>query len=329
MKSKNASQYIIALTVIGCSLTLLAAMTFALSGYHWGSPRRTLNIDFHDATGIKLHTPVRYAGAVAGRVVEINYLPQSKKQSDQERNYAIRVLVHLDDTVPPLPSDIKASLSAETILGEKFVALSAGSSGASPLANGAVIQGKSLADFDSLMATLQTTAANANEILAKLNADYPVIITNANRLLTNADNFLSTSKGLVKDAQSAIADVRGTVQHLDQSVSGIVPQASNLLAEASIATTNLDRTIENTRGITIDIHEFLTNQFLANLDLNMRNLTSVLARVELASEYAKILAAKLAEKPSRLIWQMHTNKLPSEESIRRQSPAPVSPKAKK
>ena len=329
MKSKNGSQYLIALTVIGCSLVLLAALTFALSGYRWGTHRRTLNIQFEDATGIKLHSPVRYAGAIAGRVVEIRYMGPAERAPARERNYAVRVTVRLDDQVPPLPSNITAGLGSETILGEKFVALSAGNPDALPLADGAVIHGRSLSGIETLTESVQTTAATANDLLLKFNADYPALMGDVTRLLTNADNFLSDGRGLVKDAQGAIADVRTTLQRLDGTVAGIGPQASNLLAEATVATTNLQRMIENTRGITVDIHQFLTNQFLANLDQNMRNLTGVLARVELATEYAKILAARLAEKPSRLIWQVRPNKLPSEESIRQNPPAPSSPKAKK
>ena len=329
MKAKNGSQYLIALTVIGCSLALLAALTFALSGYHWGAHRRTLRIEFEDATGIKLHSPVRYAGAIAGRVVEIRYLDAAERAPTRERNYAVRVTVQLDDRVPPLPANITAGLGSETILGEKFVALSAGNPDALPLADGAVIHGRRLSGIETLTDSVQTTAATANELLLKFNADYPALMSNVTRLVTNADNFLSDGRSLVKDAQGAIADVRGTLQRLEGSVSGIPPQASNLLAEATIATTNLHRIIENTRGITTDIHQFLTNQFLANLDQNMRNLTGVLARVELATEYTKILAARLAEKPSRLIWQLRPAKLPSEETIRQNPPAPAAPKAKK
>ena len=71
------------------------------------------------------------------------------------------------------------------------------------------------------------------------------------------------------------------------------------------------------------MREFLTNQFLANLDQNMRSLTSLLARTEITMEYAKLLAARLAEKPSRVIWQMRPNSVPTEAEIRKTLPAPT------
>src|SRR6185503_7814896 len=104
-------------------------------------------------------------------------------------------------------------------------------------------------------------------------------------------------------------------------------QVSNLLAEATATVTNVNPTLDNTRAITADLREFLTNQFLANLDQNMRSLTSLLARTEITMEYAELLAARLAEKPSRVIWQGRTNPVPTEAEIRKTLPAPTPKRA--
>jgi phospholipid/cholesterol/gamma-HCH transport system substrate-binding protein len=328
MKTKNWSQYIIALSVIGCSLILLAALTIAISGQRWGTYGRKLEVEFKDATGIKLHSSVRYAGAVAGSVVAIRYLTPTEREQPGKRDLAVRVTIRMVRRVPPLPSDTKASISSETILGEKFIALSAGSPGVAPLPEGAIIQGQSLSGIEGLTATLEKTAATATEILQKFSGDYPELKTNLNRLLVSGDTLLTTATNLVNDARTAVADVRGTLHQVDETIGGVRPQVSNLLAEATSTVTNLNPTIDNTRAITAELHEFLTNEFLANLDQNMRNLTSVLARTEITMEYAKILAARLAEKPSRIIWQRRTNPVPSEAEIRQTLPAPKAPKPK-
>jgi phospholipid/cholesterol/gamma-HCH transport system substrate-binding protein len=329
MKTKNGSPYLIALSVIGCSLVLLAVLTFALTGYHWGGHRRSLEIEFADATGIKLHSSVRYAGAVAGTVVGIRYLQPAERAQPGKRNQAVRVTIGLNDELPPLPSDTKASLSSETMLGEKFIALSAGTPEAKPLANGAVIQGQSLSGIETLSIALERTADAATELLQRVNVDYPTLRMDLTRVLTNGDALLSAGNKLVSEAQGAVADVRGTLKRLDTNVAVVGPQANELLTEAAAAATNLNRTLENTRLITLQVQQFLTNQFLTNLDQNMKYLTSVLARIEITSEYAKILAGKLAEKPSRLVWQVRTNKLPSEEEIRQNRPSKTPPKKSK
>lgn len=321
MKPKNWSQYIVAGTVIGCSLVLLAALTIAISGERWGTRGRKLDIEFKDATGIKLHSAVRYAGAVAGTVVAIRYLDPAERDQPDRRDFAVRATIRLNEGVPPLPSDIRAGISSETILGEKFVALSAGSPDVAPLPDGAVIQGQSLSGIENLSQSLEKTATAATELLQQLNKDYPDLILHLTRLLASGETLLSTTTNLVNDARAAVADVRSAVQRLDQTVTDLGPDAGIFLTEAASATTNLNQTIDHTRAIAADVHVFLTNQFLANLDQNMRTLTNVLARTEITMEYAKILAARLAEKPSRLIWQMRTNPVPSEQAIRETLPA--------
>ena len=71
---RNLSDYFVALFVIACSVVLLAALTFALSGYRLKKPTRTLQINYEDVTGIKVNSEVRYAGAPAGRVIAMRHL---------------------------------------------------------------------------------------------------------------------------------------------------------------------------------------------------------------------------------------------------------------
>jgi ABC-type transporter Mla subunit MlaD len=257
---------LIAIIVIGCSLILLAALTVAISGQPWGARGRKLEIEFKDATSIKLHSPVRYAGAVAGSVAAIRYLTLAERKQPGKRDLAVRVTVRLDKGVPALPSDVTASISSETILGEKFVALSAGSPDVKPPPEGAVIEGQSLSGIETLTQTAEKTATAATAILQTLNGDYPELKTNLNRLLVSGDTLLVTATNLVNDAQTVMADVRGTLHQVEETVVGVRPQVSNLLTKATSVATNLDGTIDNTRAITAEVREFLTNQFLANLD---------------------------------------------------------------
>src|SRR5438552_15183070 len=104
MKSKSWSQYIIALSVIGCSLILLAALTVAITGQRWVAYGRKLEIEFKDATGIRLHSVVRYAGAVAGSVVAIRYLSPAEREQPGKGDAAVRITVRLNKSRPALPS---------------------------------------------------------------------------------------------------------------------------------------------------------------------------------------------------------------------------------
>src|SRR5881398_4275917 len=106
---KNLSDYLVALSVIICSIVLLAALTFALSGYRLRKPARTLQIQYEDVTGIKVHSEVRYAGAPAGRVIAMRHLSAKERESSANKRDAVRVTVSLDDGIPPLPADVAAT----------------------------------------------------------------------------------------------------------------------------------------------------------------------------------------------------------------------------
>src|SRR5262249_30066408 len=102
MKAQDRSNYIIGAGVVLCSAILLAALSFALTGYSGRAGERKITIDFHDATGITLHPPVRYGGKTAGTVADIRYLTAEERARAVDSENAVRVTVLLNDDVPPL-----------------------------------------------------------------------------------------------------------------------------------------------------------------------------------------------------------------------------------
>src|SRR5436190_3647309 len=122
---RNFSDYIVALSVILTSLVLLAALTIALSGYRLKKPTRTLQINYEDVTGIKVHSELRYAGAPAGRVIAMRHLTAKERESSPNKREAVWGTVNHDDGIPPLPADMVATLSSDTLIAPKLVALSA------------------------------------------------------------------------------------------------------------------------------------------------------------------------------------------------------------
>src|SRR4029434_11028253 len=116
---RNLSDYIVAISVIACSVVLLAALTIALSGYRLKKPTRTLQINYEDVTGVKVNSEVRYAGAPAGRVIAMRHLTAKEREASANEKDAVRVTVSLDEEIPPLPADITATLSSDTMLSPK------------------------------------------------------------------------------------------------------------------------------------------------------------------------------------------------------------------
>ncbi len=218
---RNFSDYLTALAVLLCSAVLLGALTFALSGFRFNEKGRTLEIDFPDITGIRRHSEVRYAGAPAGTVVAFRHLTAEERQKSNDPRNAVRVTVELADGVPELPNDVKVTLTSETMLSEKFVALSAGSPDVPRLANGAILQGKVGGSLDEVFAAVGPALDNVKELVASLE---PVI--------KKAGETLDSIKGGVNDAMPKISSVADSAKTMAESADALLKRTDKLVANS-------------------------------------------------------------------------------------------------
>jgi ABC-type transporter Mla subunit MlaD len=306
---KNFSDYLVAAGVVACSVVLLGALTFALSGWRNKEGGRTLEIDFPDVTGIRIHSELRYAGAPAGTVTavrllsekELNAAPEGKKAN------AVRVSVRLFDTVPELPVDVKASLASDTLLSEKFVSFSAGSADAAKLANGAILQGMRGGSFDDLLnsvgpilqsvdttlASLEPLVKTTTETVATLKTGIADVLPRINKVADSAGVAASTADNLLKRADKLIADNEGGIKT-------DLEELKNALSKLQDALKRVDGFVGN------------TDKELAG---RMQELSVILQNLKVATTHAKSFTKAIGEKPSKLIFSGKPVELPREEVI--------------
>lgn len=314
---KNLSDYIVALTVIVCSLVLLGALTYALSGRHGSASDRRLEIDYPDVTGIKLHSEVRYAGALAGSVTHIRLLTFEEREAaetEEQKGNAVRVTVILLKDTPPLPSDVRASLSSETMLSEKFVALSAGSPSAPKLANGAVLQGQPGGGLDGLFEAIKPVAEGLP------------------RLMTKVDDLLDSMHPLLKKTSEAVESVQTVVRDVGPRANTLLEGLKTTSDSADVAVKRLDKLLADVDGpVKGDLEELraslvkiqgtlnTANQLFSHTDKNLegrlQELSVVLQNLKVVSTHAKAVTQALGEKPSRLIFSGKPQKLIGEDEI--------------
>jgi ABC-type transporter Mla subunit MlaD len=288
---RSLSDYLVALSVIACSVVLLGALTFALTGYQLKKPTRTLQIDYEDVTGVKVNSEVRYAGAPAGRVIAMRQLTAKERQESANKRDAVRVTVSLNDGVPPLPADVTATLSSDTMLSAKFVALSAGTPGGQTLANGAAIEGHPSYGLEQI-----TAAAGP-------------LIDNVNKLV---DNLSVTVTGLKTD------------------LGAFTPKLGPLADSLKVDVDNLQNVITNIDGAMKGADTFLTsgNTFMKNTDKQLqeqlRQLHVTLLNLKVVTTYAKELVETLAQKPNRIIFSgKPTTLTPESEILKSHKPLPA------
>jgi ABC-type transporter Mla subunit MlaD len=288
---RNLSDYFVALFVFVCSAVLLAALTFALSGYHLKKPTRTLQINYEDVTGIKVNSEVRYAGAPAGRVIAMRHLTAKERESSDNKKDAVRVTVSLDDGIPLLPADITATLSSDTLLSPKFVALSAGTPGGQILANNAAIEGHTAYGIEQI-----TAAAGP-------------LLDNANKLLGNLDVTVS-------DLKKDLAEFMPKLGPLADSLKMDVDNLQNVI-------TNLDGLAKNADSVLGNADHFISTTD-KQLNEQLKQLHVTLLNLKVVTTYAKELVETLAQKPNRIIFSGKPATLtPESEILKSSKPLPA------
>jgi ABC-type transporter Mla subunit MlaD len=266
---RNLSDYFVALFVVACSVVLLGALSFALSGRQWKKPTRTLQINYEDVTGIKVNSEVRYAGAPAGRVIAMRHLTAKEREARANKKDAVLVTVSLNEGIPPLPTDVTATLSSDTLLSPKFVALSAGTPGGQTLTTNAIIEGHPAYGIEQI-----TAAAGP-------------LIDNANKLIDNLD---VTVAGLKKD----LGDFTPKLGPLADSLKLDADNMQNVI-------TNFDGLAKGADSVLGTADKFFTTTD-KGLQEQLKQLHVTLLNLKVVTTYAKELVENLAEKPNRIIF---------------------------
>lgn len=288
---RNLSDYLVALFVILCSVVLLGALTFALSGRQLKKPTRTLQINYEDVTGIRVNSEVRYAGAPAGRVIAMRHLTAQEREARANKKDAVVVTISLDDGIPPLPADVTATLSSDTMLSPRFVALSAGTPGGQTLENNAAIEGHPAYGLDQITAAAGPLFENANKLL---------------------DNLNVTVIGLKKD----LDDFTPKLGPLADSLKLDVDQLQNVI-------TNLDALAKGADSVLGTADKFISTTD-KQLQEQLKQLHVTLLNLKVVTTYAKELVETLAQKPNRLIFSGKPVTLtPESEILKSSKPLPA------
>src|SRR5437016_8332193 len=288
---RSLSDYFVALFVIACSVVLLGALTFALTGRQLKKPTRTLQINYEDVTGIKVNSEVRYAGAPTGRVIAMRHLTAQEREASANKKDAVRITVSLDERIPPLPADVTATLSSDTMLSPKFVALSAGTPGGQTLANNASIEGHPAYGLEQI-----TAAAGP-------------LFDNANKLLNNLD---ITVTGLKKDLGEFTPKLGPLADSLKMDVDNLQNVIKNL------------ETVEKGANTVFGTADTFIKTTDKQLQEQLKQLHVTLLNLKVVTTYAKELVETLAQKPNRLIFSGKPAALtPEAEILRSSKPLPA------
>jgi ABC-type transporter Mla subunit MlaD len=250
-----------------------------------------LQIDYEDVTGIKVHSEVRYAGAPAGRVIGMRHLSVGQRESAANKRNAVRVTVSLDENVPALPADVTATLSSDTLLAPKFVALSAGTPGAETLANNATIEGHPSYGIEQITAAAGPLFENANKLIDNLNGTVTSVKNDLGQFLPKFSPLLDTAKTDMEELQKIILGL----DSVEKNANSVFETAGKF-----IGTT--DKQLQD----------------------QMKELRVILLNLKVITTHAKAITEALGEKPNRLIFSGKAKTLtPEAEILKSREPLPA------
>jgi ABC-type transporter Mla subunit MlaD len=183
MKAFRAD-FFVAAAVIICSVVMLVALSLAVSGAHLTSPRATLTIDLPSAVGLDKQAEVRYAGASVGRIRTVRPLTDDERLKVSPE-CAIRVVADIHHSLPQLRVGTTASITADTVLGEKYLNLEPGPVTNPGIAPGTILYAKRSASLDEVMTAGKQLLDQANDLIAKNQEAFNKIVTDLRVVLDN------------------------------------------------------------------------------------------------------------------------------------------------
>jgi ABC-type transporter Mla subunit MlaD len=205
---ENRINAITAIVFFIAALIMLAALSFAIGKWSWGSNGYELVIKFPNATGITANSEVKYAGAHAGNVKSVRLIARQDETIDPATKLfnCVEVVVTIDKDIQ-IGKDASATIKQDGFgISAKYVLLTPGPDRDSPaLANGDVMQGEMPFDLSDLIQPAGEALTQAKALVTQLgpmlnrldklsdqlSTTMPPLIGHADKFLTDGDQVLS------------------------------------------------------------------------------------------------------------------------------------------
>jgi ABC-type transporter Mla subunit MlaD len=299
LKKKTSDSWI-ALSVIGCSVVLFVALAIGLTGRFLVPGGHHVRVRFHDITGIKVSSQVKYAGARAGAVSSVRILSEAERSADPEN--LVEITLDLLPDVPPISKNATVSIAADTLLSDKFVLVQDDPDTAPRLGENDALQGISPTTFDKLTRNVDDaiegvrkvmgggTADSANDILTRIHK----LVDETQALLTGLQPVVADAKTVLADAKVALTDARSAAADARSLLADNKDRIGHTISRLDSAAGSIESVAKKGEALLRDNEKNLTRS-ISDFRVTSENL-------KVTTTYSKFLLRDLAERPSRLIW---------------------------
>lgn len=255
------------------AMIILGVLIFLLTGNSTlFKSEATLFTFLDDAAAMATGAPVRLNGILIGQVKKIELSGSNQPQR------IVRVTMEVDGTMlPSIPVDSVVAISAENVLGTKFINIKKGQS-KQTVQNNAEVKALDTRDFDevvqsgyALLTSLQGILTRVDKIvglvengqgsIGKLLTDEELyqrlnLIAADVQKVTGALNQNKGTLGKLLYDEAMYNDVRGTIAHVDQLIDSVQKGqgTAGKLINDPVLYNDLDKTILEMRNLIADLN---------------------------------------------------------------------------
>lgn len=200
--------------VAAFAMVLLAILVFLITGERsLFEKEERLYTFFSDAAAMSRGAPVRLNGILAGRVTDV----ELSGEASPRRIVRVTMLVR-EEFFSQIPVDSQAAVSAENVLGSKFINIKKGVS-PETVKPGAEIESLDTSDFDDVVASGYNVLTSAQGMLKRIDGIVSVIESGEGSIgkLINDEVLYNSLTGTVQEAEKitkAINTGHGTLGRL-------------------------------------------------------------------------------------------------------------------
>jgi ABC-type transporter Mla subunit MlaD len=204
---ENKINAITAIVFCAAAIIMLGALSFAIGKWSWGNNGYLITVKFPNATGINPNSEVKCAGAHAGHVVSVDFIPRDQRDKDPRTGLtnAIVIVCAIDKDIE-VGKDVDVTIKQDGFgIAAKYVLLTPGANPDSPaLADGDVVQGQMPFDLSDLIQPAGEALTQAKVLVGqlgpmldkfdklsdKLSSDLPPLMDNANLFLVHGNHVM-------------------------------------------------------------------------------------------------------------------------------------------
>ena len=251
-------RYIVVGLFIIAGVTLFALGIFMVGNRHEAFSRHLLlYAEFADLDGLTKGSKVRVGGMDAGQVTKIN-VPNSPKAS-------FRVQMRINEQLHGLVrTDSVVTVDTEGVVGETFLSIHPGSSGAAMAAADSILQSKPAVSMSDLLTHGLGVMNDADAALKQVSGKMNVALNSVNDAVGNANDLLIGLKQGRGPAGMLLRD------------EGVADQIRRSMSNVQSTTSNLNQASNHVNALVGDIQQ---RQFPQKLDDTMTQVRSASTEV--------------------------------------------------